>query len=166
VKKKHEEDILSPLKNIDTKEIELPETIFIRDIEGKVFQSIVVQTLATIEGVALLEGNFIDSLLRRDAVEGIKGIQVDQDLKTHSVSLKIEINVAYGICIPEKAEEVQMKIAEKISRFTGLHVASVHVIFKNLICLKNSSSLEEKVLSRPHIPSFSEETLSEFSEEF
>ena len=154
---------MSPLKNIDTKEIELPETIFIRDIEGKVFQSIVVQTLATIEGVALLEGNFIDSLLGRDAVEGI---QVDQDLKTHSVSLKIEINVAYGVCIPEKAEEVQMKIAEKISRFTGLHVASVHVIFKNLISLKNSSSLEEKVHSRPHIPSFSEETLSEFSEEF
>ncbi|MCX6989973.1 MAG: Asp23/Gls24 family envelope stress response protein [Chlamydiae bacterium] len=156
----------SPLKNIDTKEIELPETIFIRDIEGKVFQSIVVQTLATIEGVALLEGNFIDSLLGRDAVEGVKGIQVDQDLKTHSVSLKIEINVAYGICIPEKAEEVQMKIAEKISRFTGLHVAAVHVIFKNLISLKNSSSLEEKVHSRPHLPSFAEETLSEFSEEF
>lgn len=155
----------SPLQHIDTKEVVLPETVFIRDIEGKVFQSIAVQCLSDIEGVALLEGNFIDSLLGRDAAEGVKGIQVEQDPKTHSVSLKIEIKVAYGISIPEKAEEVQMKIAEKISRFTGLHVACVHVIFKNLISVKNVFSPEERML-KSGIPSFSEDTLREFSEEF
>ena len=155
----------SPLQHIDTKEVVLPETVFIRDIEGKVFQSIAVQCLSDIEGVALLEGNFIDSLLGRDAAEGVKGIQVEQDPKTHSVSLKIEIKVAYGISIPEKAEEVQMKIVEKISRFTGLHVASVHVIFKNLISVKNVFSPEEKML-KSGISSFSEDVLREFSEEF
>jgi len=154
----------SPLQHIDTKEVELPETVFIRDIEGKVFQSIAVQCLSSIEGVALLEGNFIDSLLGRDATEGIKGIQVEQDPKTHSVSLKIEIKVAYGISIPEKAEEVQMKIAEKISTFTGLHVACVHVIFKNLISVKSVFSHEEKIL-KGGIP-FAEDVLREFSEEF
>ena len=35
----------NPLKEIDTKELELPETVFIRDIESKVFQSIVLQCL-------------------------------------------------------------------------------------------------------------------------
>ena len=120
-----------PLKQIDTKELELPDTLFIRDIETSVFQSIVLECLARIEGVGLLEGNFFDSLLGREG--GVKGIFVDQDLKAHSVHIKVEINVAYGIRLPEKAEEIQMKVAEDVSRLTDLHVGCVHVVFKNLI---------------------------------
>ncbi len=128
----------SPLKHIDTKEVELPDTVFIRDIESRVFQSIAIQCLSKIEGVSLLEGTFIDSLLGRDPNDRVKGIHVDQDSKTHSIMIKVEINIAYGVSIPEKAEEVQQKIAKEIGFLTGLHVASVHVIFKNLIPCKNS----------------------------
>lgn len=134
----------NPLNQIDTKEVELPETIFIRDIETKVFQSIVLQTLSSIEGVALVEGNLIDTLFGREASERVSGISVEQDLKTHSVSIKVEINIAYGVSIPEKAEELQLKITEEVSRLTGLHVAQVHVVFKNLI---TKASLEETVRS-------------------
>lgn len=123
----------NPLKHIDTKEVELPDTVFIRDIESRVFQAITVQCLSKISGVSLLDGTFIDSLLGRDSTERIKGIHVDQDSKNHSVQIKVEINVAYGVAIPAKAEEVQQKIAEEVSCFTGLHVGSVHVVFKNLI---------------------------------
>jgi uncharacterized alkaline shock family protein YloU len=132
----------SPLKDIDTKEVELPDTVFIRDIESRVFQSIAVQCLSRIEGVALLEGTFIDSLLGRDSGERFKGIHVEQDPKNHAVQIKVEINVAYGISIPEKAEEVQSKIAEEVSAFTGLHVGSVHVVFKNLIAADKESHEE------------------------
>lgn len=128
-----------PLKEIDAKEVDLPETVFVRDIESKVFQSIALQCLAQIEGVELLEGNLLDTLLGRDRQEIVKGIYVEQDEKNHSVNLKVEINVAYGICIPKKAEEVQMKILESISTLTGLHVGRVHVVFKNLILSKRES---------------------------
>ena len=128
----------SPLKNIDTKEVELPDTVFIRDIESRVFQSIAVQCLAKIEGVSLLEGTFIDSLLGRDASDRIKGIYVEQDSKKHSIQVKVEINISYGISMPEKAEEVQQKISKEITEFTGLHVGSVHVVFKNLIPCKKT----------------------------
>ena len=120
------------LKNMDSREIELPDTVFIRDIETRVFQGIVLQTLAKIEGIGLLEGNLFDSLLGRE-LEHVKGIHVEQDQKKHSVAVRVEINVLYGIPIPEKAEEVQTKLAEDVSRWTGLHVASVHVVFKELI---------------------------------
>jgi uncharacterized alkaline shock family protein YloU len=92
-----------------------------------------MQCLAKIEGVAVLEGNLIDSLLGRDPFERVKGIFVEQDQKTHSVNVKVEVNVAYGVSIPDKADEIQTKIAHEIARLTGLHVASVHVVFKNLI---------------------------------
>ena len=119
-------------KNMDAREIELPDTVFVRDIETRVFQGIVVETLSKISGIGLLEGNLFDSLLGRE-IESVKGIHVEQDQKKHSVDIRIEINVAHLVAIPEKAEEIQTRLVEEISRWTGLHVASVHVIFKDLI---------------------------------
>lgn len=120
------------LKNMDSRELELPETVFIRDIETRVFQGIVLQTLAKIEGIGLLEGNLLDSLLGRE-LERVKGIHVEQDQKKQSVGIRVEMNISYGISIPEKAEEIQTKLTEEVSHWTGLHVASVHVIFKDLL---------------------------------
>ena len=120
------------LKNMDTREIEFPETVFIRDIDTRVFQAIALQCLAKIEGIGLQEGNLFDSLLGRE-VERVKGIHVIQDQKKHSLEVKVEINILYGVNIPEKAEEVQEKLVEEMSKWTGLHVSSVHVIFKDLI---------------------------------
>jgi uncharacterized alkaline shock family protein YloU len=130
---KHEAPMDNPLKRIDTKEVELPDTLFVRDIENKVFQSIVVQCLLHIEGIALVEGNLLDYFLGREPAERISGISVEQDPKTHSIQVKLEVNVAYGVVIPKKAEEIQLKISEQLSQFTGLHVSLVHVVFKNLI---------------------------------
>lgn len=124
------------LKQLDTKEFELPDTLFIQNIETKVFQSIAAHCLLEIADIALLEGNLIDSWLGRDSFEGVKGIHVEQDDKTHCVNIRVEVNVAYGIVIPRKGEEIQTKLAEDVSRLTGLHVGTVHVIFKNLITSK------------------------------
>jgi uncharacterized alkaline shock family protein YloU len=121
------------LTQIDTKEFELPETLFIQDIDNRVFQSITVRCLAQIEDIALLEGNLIDNWLGRDSLEGIKGIHVEQDDKKQSVAIKVEVNVAYGVSIPAKAEEIHTKLSRLISELSGLHVGSVHVVFKNLI---------------------------------
>lgn len=126
-------------EKFDQKEIQLPETMFIRDIETRVFQSMVMQSLSRIEGVALIEGSLFDSLLGRE-VERVKGIHVTQHEKEHSVDVRLEIRVAYGINIPLKAEEVQNRIVEEVSRWTGLRVASVHVIFKDLILPREEMS--------------------------
>ena len=153
----------NPFKQIDTKELELPETVFIRDIENKVFQSIVLQSLSQIEDIETLEGNLFDSLLG-DSLDGIKGIHVDQDQKNHSVNVRIEINVAYGISIPDKAEEIQNRILQDISRLTRLHVKSVHVVFKNLMSPKRKSNVGEileKTMNPPQhviMPSYTETT--------
>lgn len=129
----NEQKIKMDTKKVDTKEFELPETVFIRDIENRVFQGIVLQCLATIEGITLVEGNFIDNILGRSGVENLKGIISEQDNKTHSVKIKVEINICYGNSIPEKAEEIQTKIADEITKLTGLHVSCVHVVFKNVV---------------------------------
>ena len=118
---------------LDVREIELPDTSFIRDIESRVIQAITLRCLAKVEGISLLGANLIDNLFGREGLERIRGVFVEQDQKNHSVSIRVEVNIIYGISIPEKAEEIQSKIVEELSSFTGLHVASVHVVFKNLI---------------------------------
>jgi uncharacterized alkaline shock family protein YloU len=128
------------IKRIDTKEFELPETLFVSDIDTKVFQGIALQCLSQIEGIALVEGNFIDSIFGRSSPEVGGGIQSEQDTKNHSVSIKIEVNIQYGLSIPQKAEEIQSKIVEEITRLTGLRVAAVHVVFKNIIPLASTQS--------------------------
>lgn len=122
-------------------EYEFADTVFVRDIEGRVFQAIAFKCLMGIEGVELIGGNILDSLLGRESPDRIKGIYVEQDQKNHSVNIKIEVNISYGLSIPEKAEEIQAKVAKEICRLTGLHVGSVHVIFKNLISQESLNPL-------------------------
>jgi uncharacterized alkaline shock family protein YloU len=117
---------------MDSKELNLPETTYVRDIESRVFQSLTLQCLSKIEGIALIGGTLFDNLLGRDVSERIKGIFVEQDLEKHSVHIKVEVSIKYGLSIPQKAEEIQTKITKEVSSITGLHVSCVHVIFKNL----------------------------------
>lgn len=131
------------LKHLDVKEIQLPDTAFIRDIDSRVIESICHQCLLKTAGVAPLEANILDNLLGRDATEVVKGIHVVQDEKKQSVHIKVDVNIVYGFSIPEKAEEIQMKIVEEVGAFTGLHPSSVHVIFKNLIMPKEALVQEE-----------------------
>jgi uncharacterized alkaline shock family protein YloU len=145
-------------KRVDTKEFELPETVFVRDIENRVFQEIVLQCLATIPGVSAAESNFLDNILGR--AEGIKSVQAEQDPKNHTISIKVEVNISFGASIPEKAEEIQTKVAEQITKLTGLHVALVHVVFKSLITpdsARKQSSPKETQASPPHAATLAEE---------
>jgi uncharacterized alkaline shock family protein YloU len=116
---------------LDTKEFELPETEYIRDIDNRVFQGIILQTLSKIAGISLLEGNFIDHIFGRS--EGVKGIHTEQDAKSCSISAKVEVAIAYGLSIPDKAEEIQTKVVQELVKMTGLRVSHVHVVFKELI---------------------------------
>lgn len=149
---------------VDTKEFELPETVFIRDIENKVFQSVVLQCLSQIEGISLVEGNFIDHLLGRSS-EGVKGIHAEQDEKNHLVNLKVEVNILYGLSIPEKAEEIQTKVAEEITKITGLHVGSVHVVFKNVVSTEQANKISQHIPQGPS-PLIGTTLGEEYSDEF
>lgn len=127
---------------LDTLEFEMPETTFIRDIENRVFQALVFQCLSKIKGVTLAEGTFIDNILGRAPHERFKGVHVEQDSKNHSVSIRVEVMVQYGVHIPDKAEEVQNNITAEVSRLTGLHVGAVHVVFKGVLLPESAAERE------------------------
>jgi len=126
-------------------EYELPETVFVRDIEDHVFKTIVMNCLRKLEGVTLDGGGFFDNLFGRDTVDGVKGVSVTQSSDSPSVSLKVEVKIEYGYSIPEKSEEVQAAIAEEITEYTGLHVSEVHVVVKRVYVPREAEQESEEV---------------------
>jgi len=122
-------------------ELELPETVFVRDIDDRVFQAVVLHSLERIEGIELSEGGLLDHWLGRP--EKIKGVNVTQNDKSSAVSVRVEVNICYGVSIPQKAEEIQAKVAEEITRMTGLHVDRVHVVFKGMVVEGKRTPIEE-----------------------
>jgi uncharacterized alkaline shock family protein YloU len=163
-KAQSDDNMLDQFEELDAGELELPETIFIRDIENRVFQAIAIKCLASIEGIALLEGTFIDNLLGREGLERVKGVYIEQDAKNHSVSVRLDVNVSYGISLPGKAEEIQNKIVAEVSRLTGLHVACVHVVFKNL--LPDAELTELLLKAKPKDAAQPENKEDAYAEEF
>jgi uncharacterized alkaline shock family protein YloU len=150
-------------KKVDTKEFDIPETLFVRDIENQVFQGIVLQTLAKISGVSLLEDNFIETLLGKNPVaQSYKGILAEQDAKSNTIRIRIDLNVQYGVSIPEKAEEIQSKVAEEITKLTGLHVSQVHLVFKNIVT-ETAKPLSREIEARARKALASEE---DYNDEF
>lgn len=129
-------------QTLDTNEFELPETLFIQDIDDSVFQGIALQRLSEIEGISLIEGNFLDHLLGRESQEGVIGIHTEQDSQHQCISVQIELNIEYGVSIPKKAEEIQTKLSHTITSLTGLHVSEVHVVFRNIQSKQHLDSID------------------------
>lgn len=119
-------------QHLDQSELQLPQTAYIHDIDSRVFQAIALQCIVKTEGLSPIEGNLLDSFLGRDGADRLKGIYVEQNQKEHSVNFRIEINISYGLSIPEKSKEIQELIAQEVVKLTGLHVGAIHVIFKNI----------------------------------
>ncbi len=156
----------SKSSSVDTKEFELPETAYVHDVENKVFQTIVLQCLLNIKGVYLLHDTIFDSLLEKGGIDRSKGVLVEQDNQKQTVNVKIEVNIKYGIPIPEKAEEIQTKISEEITRLTSLHVSCVHVIFKGVLLKEPEKKLiEDKSAAKSFLveESLEDEYTGEFS---
>lgn len=152
-------------KRFDAKELEFPETLFVRDIENRVFQNMVARCLAKIADVTLIEGGFIDNILGCGGGENVSGVHAEQDNANHSLRIRIEVNIGYGVSIPEKAEEIQTKVAEEVTRLTGLHVACVHVVFKDLVSTsqpKRAAPTQRLSSSNPaeHVEEYSDEFTS------
>jgi uncharacterized alkaline shock family protein YloU len=116
---------------LDPQEFDLPETTYSRAIENQVFQGIILKILSQISGIGLLEGTFLHNLLA--GVDKVKGITIEQDAQTHSVRIKIEVSVQYGVTIPQKAEEIQSAVVKEITSMTGVRVEEIHVVFKELM---------------------------------
>jgi len=117
---------------------------YIQDIESKVFQAITYQVLKEIASIELVEGSILDSFLGVEGAEKIKAIHVELDETNPFVSFKIDLNILYGVSIPEKSEEIQNKVKVKVEELTGYQIGFIHLVFKNIVFPQSLDSMIEK----------------------
>lgn len=111
----------------DEREIQLPETIYEQDVELRALRSIILKSLMSISGVHLLEENLMDTLLGRDNVEGVRGIEVQKDENQPSISVFIKVKVSSDLNIPHKVEEIQTEVCRSLVEATGMHISKIAV---------------------------------------
>lgn len=114
----------------DARELQMPDTEFIRDIEDSVIQDIILYAVSSIHGIALVTSKRRSSFWRS---QDSSSIEVTQDLKNKSLGIVVYVQIAVSESIPEKSEEIQSKIVKIVTRATGLYVSSVRVVFKAVI---------------------------------
>lgn len=136
-------------QRFDTKELELPETLFVRDIDNRVFQHLVAQALSRVPDIGLVEGGFMHNILSRGNTESVSAIHAEQDSQAKSLKIRVDLNIAYGVAIPDKAEEIQNLLNEELTRLTGLHVASIHLVFRGLLSSENQRHESNKSSDSP-----------------
>jgi uncharacterized alkaline shock family protein YloU len=130
------------------KELQLLDTIYEQEVEIKAFKAIVLKTLIEIEGVYFLEENLIDSILGREGVEGVRGIEVKQLDGQPSLDICIRICLASGLSIPTKVEQVQTQVVKALTHDTGLHINRVQVIVENIHLPKGwMEKLQDRLVS-------------------
>jgi uncharacterized alkaline shock family protein YloU len=90
--------------------------------------------IASIAGTAALEteglvslagGSAIMDKLGKKLAGNVRGVSIN--VQDKSVSVEINVSVAYGCSIPAVAEEAQHKVKDAIETMTGLKVACVNI---------------------------------------
>ncbi|HZC30656.1 MAG TPA: Asp23/Gls24 family envelope stress response protein [Gaiellaceae bacterium] len=88
-------------------------------------------------GVKVTDGALTQIVVR--AAEGVEGVRVRKPRRTVDVAVTdghahvdLELAVAYGLVLPDVAQQVQARVAEAVSRMCGLDVTAVDVSVEEL----------------------------------
>ncbi len=95
-------------------------------IANEVIAEIAALAAQEVEGVEGLQGGVAaglnDVLGRRPTGRGVR-----VDVEDRNVDLSVNLTVAYGVRIPEVAQQVQAKVKREVEHATGLTVSAVDI---------------------------------------
>ena len=112
-------------------------------IADDVIAAIVMNTAADVQGLYLPSstGNFAERFGKKHSTKGIRVEQPDD-----GVVIDIKVVADYGINIPKACEELQERVATKVSELTGKEVLAinVHVTDINMQSIPGDKELEDE----------------------
>lgn len=74
---------------------------------------------------------------KKNASKGVK-VNVEEE----SASIDINVNVEYGVKIPEVVAQVQENVKKTVESMTGLVVSAVNIYVQNIVLLKENTNTE------------------------
>ena len=102
-------------------------------IHGNVISSIVRKIACSVEGVSKISGSsFVDNIAEMVGSKKMHDRSIVVEMGDSSVSVEVSISLVYGVSLPEVAEKVQKAVADEIIRLTGLKVAKVNIVIREI----------------------------------
>ena len=102
-------------------------------IHENVIASIVRKVACSVEGVSKISGSsFVDNIAEMVGSKKMHDRSIVVEMGDSSVSVEVSINLVYGVSLPEVAEKVQKAVADEIIRLTGLKVAKVNIVIREI----------------------------------
>ena len=102
-------------------------------IHESVIISIVRKVASDTEGVSRISGNsLIDNIAEIMGSKRIQDRSISFQMGNSSVAVEVSVNLYFGYKLPEVARNLQLAIEEEIKKITGLQVANVDIIIREI----------------------------------
>ena len=102
-------------------------------IHENVIASIVRKVACSVEGVSKISGSsFVDNIAEMVGSKKMHDRSITVEMGDSSVSVEVSINLVYGVSLPEVAQKVQKAVSDEIIRLTGLKVAKVNIVIREI----------------------------------
>ena len=102
-------------------------------IHEGVISTIVRRYACVVEGFARIDGStLVDNIAEIVGSKKMQDRSITVCMNGSSVAVEVAINVSYGVHLPTVATAVQAAIAKEIQRLTGLSVAKVNVVVREM----------------------------------
>ncbi len=102
-------------------------------IHENVIATIVRRIACSVEGVSKISGSsFVDNIAEMVGSKKMHDRSIIVDMGESSVSVEVSINLLYGVQLPKVAAAVQEAVAKEITKLTGLKVARINIIVREI----------------------------------
>ena len=102
-------------------------------IHESVITSIVRKVASETEGVSRISGNtLVDNIAEIMGSKRIQDRAITVQMGKSSVAVEVSVNLYFGYKLPEVAGALQSAIEEEIKKLTGLQVANVDIIIREI----------------------------------
>ena len=135
-------------KNTDHQDAVIPEETndsgSIRISTG-VIATIARRAACSIRGVTRISGNtLVDNIAEFVGSRNVMDRAIQIEVNRSTVSVTLSINICYGVSLPEIAADVQRAVSSQIQELTGLDVARVNVIIREMEDIAPDEDSEEE----------------------
>lgn len=102
-------------------------------IHENVIATIVRRIACSVEGVSKISGSsFVDNIAEMVGSKKMHDRSIVVEMGDSSVSVEVSINLLYGVHLPKVAAAVQEAVAKEITKLTGLKVAKINIIVREI----------------------------------
>ena len=114
-------------------------------ISREAIACIIRRAACSVEGVTRLTGNsLVDNIAEFVGSRKVLDRAMQIQITPEEITIDLSINIRYGVSLPETAAAVQRAVSGQLTEMTGLKVAQVNVVIREMEDISEEEDTEEE----------------------